>query len=438
MNILSIDHGALALDWVLRCVAAGHDVKLYTKGTRSSHIGDGLVTKVDTWEDHVPWADLIFVADNMESMDKIQSYIDKGYPVFGPGSKSARLELDRMYGQKVIEDFGGSTIPSHPFTSLDKAIQFVKDNPGRWVSKPIGEEEDKSLSYVAKDEADMIGFLTKRKKSGKGSKFILQEFKPGTEFAVTGVFGPGGFSKYFTEGFEHKKLMDGELGANTGEMGTVIRAVTQSKLADMLLKPLEETLKKINYVGFLDINVIVDEKDGTPHPMEFTARPGYPMFSIMLSLIEGDPAQWMKDCINGKDTLKMIENTTCTGVVLVNSDFPWNAKEEESYLDFPILTDEVKDISHVHPCEVKLTKTIKMIDDRLAEDVPEWGTAGTFLVVCTGLGDTVTESKDAAYEVIKKVKVGNDAGYRKDIGEKCEDFLKKLHKHGFAKGWRYS
>ena len=436
MVILSIDPSGLSLDWCLRCVAAGHTVKLYTKGSRSAHIGDGLVDKVTNWKKYMDVADLIFSADNLEFMAELDEYIKKGYPVFGPGKRAAKLELDRMYGQKVIEDFGGPTIPSHEFSNYDAAIKFIKENPNRYVSKPCGEEEDKTLSYVAKDEADLIGFLTKRKEKGKAaSKFILQEFKPGIEIACTGIFGPAGWMDFWAEGFEFKKQMNGDLGVNTGEMGTVIRYTSDSKIANMLMKPLADTLHKIGYVGMLDVNCIIDEKDGTPWPMEWTARPGYPMWNIQQPLHKGDPAQWMLDCINGKNTLE-VEEQTCVGVVMANGDFPFNKREEEDYLDFPVLADGANH-KHLHPCEMKLSKTVKMVDGAMVEDVPEWGTAGSYIIVCTGVGNNISEARGNAYKVIKKIKLGNDPQYRTDIGEKCEKALPKLHKFGFCKGWRF-
>ena len=441
MFILVIDPSGLTLDWCLRCVSAGHTVKLYTKGSRSSHIGEGLVDKITNWRQYVKIADLIFSADNLEFMDEMQKLQDEGYPVFGPGKKSAKLELNRMYGQEVIKAFGGPTIPSFEFRNYDHAINFVKENPKRYVSKPCGEEEDKTLSYVAKDEADMIGFLTKRKENGKGSPyFILQEFKPGVEIAVTGIFGPGGWCDYWCEGFEFKKQMNGDLGVNTGEMGTVTRYVKESKLADMLMKPMEKELKKIGYVGMLDMNCIVDEKDGTPWPMEWTARPGYPMWNIMQPLMENDdPAEWMLDVIKGNSKAFKAKEGTCVGVVMANSDFPFNKKDEEDYLDFPVLTDDVSEseIDNIHPCEIKLTKAMKMMGDKLVEDVPEWGTAGSYIVVCTGTGSSISEAKDKAYALVKKVKLGNDPQYRTDIGEKCEKALAKLRKFGFCSGWKY-
>ena len=438
MFILVIDPSGLTLDWCLRCLAAGHTVKMYTEGKRASHIGQGLVDKVTNWKKYMDIADLIFSADNLSHMNEIDEYIKKGYPVFGPGKRAAKLELDRMYGQNVIKAFKGPIIPSHEFKNYDAAINFIKQNPKRYVCKPCGEEEDKTLSYVAKDEADLIGFLTKRKESGKGGSpyFILQEFKAGTEIAVTGIFGPAGWMDFWCEGFEFKKQMNGDLGVNTGEMGTVIRYTKESKIADILMKPMAKTLHEIGYVGMLDMNCIIDEKDGTPWPMEWTARPGYPMWNIMQPcILNEDPAEWMLDCIKGKNTLEVDYKTT-VGVVMANADFPFNKREEEDYLDFPVLTDDI-DHKHLHPCEMKLSKTMKMIDGELHENIPELGTAGSYIIVLTGVGDSITSAKDMAYENVKKVKLGNDPQYRTDIGNRCEEGLKKLKKHGYCMDWRY-
>jgi phosphoribosylamine--glycine ligase len=218
-------------------------------------------------------------------------------------------------------------------------------------------------------------------------------------------------------------------------MGTVTRYVKESKIADVLMKPLADELHRIGYVGMLDMNCIIDEKDGTPWPMEWTARPGYPMWNIMQPLMEGDPAEWMLDCVKGHNTLK-VKYETCVGVVMANGDSPFNKREEEDYLDFPVLTDDIPP-ENLHPCEMKLSKTMKMIDGELCENIPELGTAGSYIVVLTGTGKTISEAKDMAYKHVKMVKLGNDPQYRTDIGERCEKGLAKLKKHGYCTDWKY-
>ena len=78
-----------------------------------------------------------------------------------------------------------------------------------------------------------------------------------------------------------------------------------------------------------------------------------------------------------------------------------------------------------------------MMGKELMEDCPEWGTAGSYILICTGVADTISEAKDKAYELVKKIKVGNDIAYRTDIGKKMEEVLPKLHKLGYCRSWKY-
>src|SRR5262249_47010025 len=148
--------------------------------------------------------------------------------------------------------------------------------------KTLGSEEDKSLSYVSKDASDMINKLRAWKRRGlklKGS-CMLQDFIPGIEIGVSRWMGSQGFLRARGENVEHKKLMSGNWGPNTGEMATVMWYSGQSKLSRKVLDPLEQDLLSMGHRGDIDVNCIIDES-GKPWPLEFTARLGWPAFYIM-------------------------------------------------------------------------------------------------------------------------------------------------------------
>ncbi len=216
-KVLVIDAIGASVDFCMRCEEHGHDVKLFIKRNKEGQwpkIGDGIVEKVREWRSWMEWADLIFLTDNAFFLDELEPYRKRGFPIFGPSVAAAELELDRSFGQKFLVEHGIETIPSEEFSNYDKAEKFVLENMKRYVSKPSG-DADKALSYVSKSPADMVFMLRRWKETNKiKSPFILQEFKPGIEVAVGGWIGPGGFSKYFCENFEHKKLMCGEIGPN--------------------------------------------------------------------------------------------------------------------------------------------------------------------------------------------------------------------------------
>jgi len=443
MNILVIDsYCSLGLDTCLRFMNAGHNVKWYLDKDddgKVATIGDGLVEKVKDWRKWIDWADFTFLTDNiMPFLPEIRKLRKKRHLVWGGDDLTAKCELDRNLGQDIFKKAGIKTMDYvGPFKDFDQGIEYIKQNPGRWVSKPCGTETDKSLSYVSKSAGDMIFMLKKWKENGSKQEFILQKFKPGIEMAVAGHFGPGGFNKYFLEDWEFKKHMPGDLGVNTGEQGTVMRYVENSKLAEMVLIPVEKYLKSIDYTGFIDVNCIIDEEDGTPYPLEFTSRCGWPCWNIQQALHEGDPAAWIYDLLMGHDTQQVKVGKVCVGVVLAHGSYPLNLREPKEEEGFPVYTDKAfGDYANIHPCEIRLGEVPKVVAGQVI-DVPDWVTAGTYVLQTTGVSDTIKEAKEKAYAIMKKIELPNNAQYRTDIGDKIEKDLPKLQNFGFATGMKY-
>lgn len=437
MNILIIDAGGVCLDFALRCQAYGHKVKAYIRNNKDgsrSMVGDGgLLTRVPAWEPHMDWADLIFCTDNTYYIHPLERYRDQGYPIIGPSIDTNRWEQDREYGAKVMKEAGIKTIPSQKFTKYDDAIAYVIKNNKRYVSKPLG-DGDKALSYVAKSPADMVFMLQKWKKTNayKG-EFILQEFHGGYEVAVGSWFGPKGFSEHFCINHEFKKLLAGDLGVSTGEEGTIVYYTQDSKLADAVLKPLEDFLKGLRYTGYIDVNCIIDD-DGCPWPLEFTMRPGWPLFMIQQALHKGDPAEWMLDLIDGKDTLKVSNKIAC-GVVVSMPPYPHDKgtpkKESAGYPMFDLTMDDV--IKNVHLAEAMCGKAPAMIKGEVKLNEEQILTAGNYVCIVTGVGETVEEAREDCYGTLKKkINIPNSIGYRIDIGCRLEKQLPILKKMGYT------
>ena len=437
MKILLIDAGGVCLDFALRCMAYGHTVKAYIRNNKDgsrSMVGDGgLLTRVPEWEPHMNWADLVFCTDNTYYIHQLERYRDKGYPIIGPSIDTNRWEQDRQHGAEIFERAGIPVIPSTEFKSYDEAISFVIKNNKRYVSKPLG-DGDKALSYVAKSSADMVFMLQKWKKSNayKGS-FILQEFHGGIEIAVGGWFGMNGFSKQLCINHEFKKLLAGDLGVSTGEEGTILYYVQDSLLADKVLKPLEGYLKGLRYTGYIDVNCIIDDK-GKPWPLEFTMRPGWPLFMIQQSLHKGDPAQWMLDLLDGKDTLRVSTDIAC-GVVISMPPYPFDKgtpkKESAGYPMFDLTMEDV--IKNVHLAEVMCAKAPAMVDGKVKLNEEQFVTAGNYVCIVTGTGETVEDAREHCYGTVKKkIHIPNSIGYRTDIGCRLEEQLPELKKMGYC------
>jgi phosphoribosylamine--glycine ligase len=434
MKILLIDCGGNFLDFALRCKQWGHEVKWFIAPDKNGNripIGDGLVERVNDWQKWMRWSELTVLSDNTRYIQALEGYRKYGYPIFGANLAGQAMELDRSVGQKVFKDAGIDTLPYKTFNDYDSAEAYVRKTMGRFVSKPSA-DVDKALSYVSKSPQDMIYMLRRWKKLGKAkAPFILQEFCPGVEMAVGGWFGPGGWNHAINENWEHKKLMNGDKGVNTGEMGTVLRYVDKSKLADKVLFPVTDYLFKIGYTGFIDVAVIIDES-GTPYPMEFTARFGWPHFQIATALHQGDPAAWMADLLAGYDSLE-VSKDIATGVVCAIPDFPYNKVPREDTTGIPIYSDMNENI---HPCEV-MAGTVPIQAGGKVVDMPGWVTAGSYLLVATGTASSVSASAKKAYDVLKGIEIPNSPMYRTDIGERIKKELPILQSLGYAQGMTY-
>ena len=255
--------------------------------------------------------------------------------------------------------------------------------------------------------------------------------------AVGGWFGPGGWADGWYENFEEKKLMAGGLGPNTGEMGTVSMYVERSKLAEIALLPMTKMLKKLQYVGFIDVSGMIDRK-GAFWPFEYTMRPGWPTYYNQTATHwNEDPAQWKLDMLNGHNTLKVKENVVAVSVVIAIPDFPYSKFSKKEVIGIPVYGLTATEREHTHLCELMLDDEVPtQVGDKIVR-VPGLVTADDYVAVITGTGETISGARRSAYAAVHKVKMPNNPFYRPDIGVRLKGQLPEVQKHGFAKRFEY-
>lgn len=446
MKLLIVDSDSQGLDLGMRAQRAGHDVRYYDRPGRGgpSKAGDGILEKVTDFDllrkRWLGWSDLIYLTGNDAYMEMLEPYRAIGYPIFGGSVEAARWESDRAYGQRIMKAAGLPVIPGKEFTDYESAIRHVKKSGTAFACKPSG-DADKALSYVGNTAADLCFMLDKWSKDEKLRSdaaqhgFILQEKKTGCEMGVSGWFGPAGFASTIEEDFEYKKLMPGDCGVTTGEQGTCLRFVKKSKLADLVLFPLEEQLRSTGYVGCVNVNCIIDD-EGTPWPLEFTMREGWPAKHNQVSLTDGDPVQWMRDLVDGEDTMQPRLNEVSISIVVSIPPYPSSKYTDEQVAGFPIYG--ATDFEHVHLCEVMLGSDVPCQMGDKVVDLPCPVTAGPYVLVVTGTGDTITGARRSAYAALEKIRIPNSAGWRIDIGRgKLVGQLPRIQDLGYATGLSY-
>ena len=436
MKILVIDSDGSALDFCLAAQEYGHETELFIRPDSNGdriEVGDGLVKRINNWKPRTRWADMILLTGNDVYMAELEP-LHAERKVFGPNMAAAKLEIDRGHGQMILKEHGIDTPPFIAFNSLDEAEAHVRKTMECYVFKTMGNEGDKSTSYVCKSPADMVARIQRWKAQGRKFKeCCLQTKIEGIEMGVSGWFGPAGWCSTWNENFEYKKLMPGNYGPNTGEMGTVMQYTDKSKLADSVLKPLTAYLKGIGYIGDCDVNCIIDKK-GKAWPLEFTARLGWPAFRIQQFAHRGDPARWMYDLLHGRDTLK-VDPAVCVGIVLAQPDFPYGKFKKDDLAGIPVYGITAQNRRNVSFADIKLGLA-PIERGGSIEEGKTLVTAGEYVCVALGKDDSVRAAADQAYKIADQIHFPN-AQIRDDIGENLQQNLPELHKHGYARQMRW-
>lgn len=433
MKVLFLSEFSSSLPLAIMIQDQGHDVRFFVHESDCKEIGDGFVKKVDSWEPSSDWADLI-INDFTRWGEKNEALRKKGKAVIGGTVLTDHLEEDRYAGQKVMKAAGMDILESNDFSDLEEAISYIHSNPAMYVVKVSGKaQEDSSLTHVGESEdgEDAITMLEhfKEKMGGKIDSVCVQLKIEGVEVAIGGFFDGNDFLEPVFLNFEHKKLMPGPLssgiGPNTGEMGTCAIWVSKDQpIYKKTLKPMVEVLKRENYHGYFDINLIVhDEEDRGPHihPLEMTNRFGWPTLPLQIeTLQDNDLAEFFFELASGKSMSPRISNPWSTCVVIGTPPFPYDDKALfKKYAEgTPVLFKE-NYFSGIYPADIKYEEG-------------QWIMAGSggHVAVCCGSGDSLKDSVSQAYERVDNVMVPSKM-YRTDIGSHVAKYMEELEEWGF-------
>lgn len=425
-KLLFVSYDGLIADIAWQVTREGHEAKLWIKDEDERGIADGFVPKCDDWRREVDWADAV-VFDDVLGMGAWADELRKsGKPVVGGSAYTDKLEDDRAFGQAELRAAGVPIIPQENFTSFDDAMEYVRKSPQRYVIKPSGEAQNyKRLLYVGEEEdgRDVVEVLEdyKRAWSKKIKEFQLQRRIMGVEVATGGFFNGTQFVSPICVNFEHKKLFPGDIGPATGEMGTAMFWSEPNRIFNATLLPMEAKLRAERYVGYIDVNCIVNANG--IYPLEFTARFGYPTISIQQEGLLTPIGELLVKLAEGSLTRLRARSGFQVGVRIVVPPFPFKDRQtfESSSKDAVILfKTESREGYH--------------IEDVRTEN-GEWivtGTSGVVLIVC-GTGPTMKQAQRQAYNRVRNVMIPN-MYYREDIGDRwSEEDSDRLHSWGYLR-----
>lgn len=420
---VSID--ALINDIAWQVVKEGHDVRYYIQDKDIRDIADGFVPKIDDWKKDIDWADVIVFDDVLGQGKKAYELRKKGKLVIGGTEYTDMLEDDRSFGQEELKKADVNIIPFADFESFDEAIDYVKKNPARYVIKPSGEAQNiKRLLFVGEEEdgVDVIQVLEAYKKSWSNEikVFQLQKRVTGVEVAVGAFFNGREYIFPVNINFEHKKLFSGNIGPSTGEMGTTMYWSGPNQIFNETLKKIEPALKREGYVGYIDLNCIVNANG--IYPLEFTARFGYPTISIQQEGILMPIGEFLYELASGELKEFKYKKGFQIGVRIVVPPYPFNDPQTfETYSKDSVILFKKPNLDGVHIGDAKI------IDG-------EWllaGNSGVALIV-VGTAQTMRQAQAQVYNRISNIMIPN-MYYRNDIGDRWYEDSDKLHTWGYLR-----
>jgi phosphoribosylamine--glycine ligase len=424
-KFLFMSYEALISDIAWQVIKEGHEVKYYIDNDNESDIADGFVPKTENWQNEVDWADIIVFDDVLGHGTIANKLRKKGKLVIGGTPYTDKLEDDRSFGQEELKNAGVSIIPYKNFVLFDEAIEFVKKNPGKYVIKPSGEAQNQKMFLFVGEEddgKDVIQVLHTYKKvlSKQIRVFQLQRRVSGVEVAVGAFFNGKQFVYPVNINFEHKKLFPGNIGPSTGEMGTSMFWSMPNRIFNSTLKKMEPKLAEEGYIGYIDLNCIVNGYG--IYPLEFTARFGYPTISIQQEGILMPISEFLYTLATGELTKFKAKSGFQIGVRIVAPPFPYgDDKKMASHRMDSIVIFKKPNIDGVH------IEDVKLIND-------EWvltGTSGVALIV-VGCGQTLKQAQNQVYNRIQNILIP-DMYYRTDIGDRWFEDSDRLHVWGYLR-----
>lgn len=410
----SCDLGSL----YLRLIEDGHEVRVSVTEPLAAGTLRGLVPHVADWRGALDWIraagkDGIILFESVASgSGALQDELRRdGFQVIGGSAYGDRLENDRAYAQAVLAELGFSTARVWEFEEAAAADRFIAQNPARYVLKFNGQDFYASDNYVGRmeDGRDVRSVLAAKLRdySGEPATFILMEHLAGIEMGVGAYFDGERFLRPACIDWEHKRFFAGEMGELTGEMGTVATYEQSDRFFDLTLAKLERRLRDGGYLGYINLNTIVNEAG--IWPLEFTCRFGYPGYATLDPIQETSWAELFSTMVTRSGTPFRTRPGFSVALVLTTPPLPYTRQQVSAPVGLPVFLDNAIDaegVRNLHYGEVGME----------GGQLVTSGLYGWTMVV-TGVGPTIAAAKAKAYGLAEKVYVPN-LRYRLDIGDK--------------------
>ena len=295
--------------------------------------------------------DLIVIGPEKPLVGGMADYLRKfKIKVFGPNKIASQLEGSKIFTKKLCKKFNIPTAKFGIFDNKNEAGKFLKSANFPLVVKADNLASGKGV-YICNnfDEANIAVEEIFNGKFGKAENLLIEEFLKGEEMSFFTIHDGKNF-KTFGTAQDHKRVLEGDKGKNTGGMGAyspsrLISPILEEKIINKIIKPTLNGLAEIEseYQGFLYTGLMIVNEE--PYLIEFNVRMGDPECQTILPLLKTDFYDLIEACcekkLNEIDIQWLNKKSIC--IVLCSKGYPEkiNTNVEINYLNkLKIKSDE--------------------------------------------------------------------------------------------------
>ena len=332
----------------------------------------------------------------------------KAVKIIGPDKRGAQVEGSKAFAKDFMEKYGIPTAKCFKVTkdNLNDGYAFLDSVKAPYVLKADGLAAGKGVLILndLQEAKDELAKMLDGKFGAASATVVIEEFLKGIEVSVF-VLTDGEHYVLLPEAKDYKRIGDGDQGLNTGGMGAVspVPFCTPEflgRVEERIVKPTLKGLKSedIDYIGFIFLGLMND--GGNPYVIEYNVRMGDPETEAVMTRIEGDFADLLDACADGRlnEVHYAKSDKTAVTVMMVSGGYP------EAYKKGMIMSglSSLGDVAAFH------AGTAFDAEKQVV-------TAGGRVIAVTAHGQTIEEARGIAYREVEKIHF-EGANFRHDIG----------------------
>jgi phosphoribosylamine--glycine ligase len=354
--------------------------------------------------------ELVIVGPEKPLVEGIVDYLEKfNIKVFGPNKIASQLEGSKIFTKKLCEKFNIPTAKFGVFSNKIEAKKFLENSNFPNVIKADNLASGKGV-YICNnfEESNVAIDEIFNGKFGKANNLLIEEFLEGEEMSYF-VISDGKTIKNFGTAQDHKRVLEGDKGKNTGGMGAyspsrLISDELENKIIQKIIRPTLKGLEEINtsFKGFLYAGLMIVNNE--PYLIEYNVRMGDPECQTILPKLKTDLTDILLACCDGKldevDIQWLNKKSLC--VVLCSKGYPDSFLKNVEIENLEQI--EISDMNYLfHAGTIKKDNKIYAVGGRVLNFV--------------SISDNFSDSKKNIIDNIERL---NWPGgfYRKDIGYK--------------------